>query len=70
MRVNIWDPFPGPTRFGGSEPSPGCPVVTQSLKIISLHKRFQNLGKPINIYIYQNTFAMKAFKPFQNDLQE
>ena len=47
----VWDPFPGPTHFGGSEPSPGCLVITQSLKIQSLRKRFQNLGKPINIYI-------------------
>ena len=47
----LWDPFPCPTSFGGSEPSPRCPVITQSFKIQSLRKRFQNLGKPINIYI-------------------
>ena len=47
----VWDPFPGPTSFDGSEPSPKCPVITQSFKIQSLQKRFQNLGKPINIYI-------------------
>ena len=45
------DPRTGPTRFGGSEPSPRCPIITQSFKIQSLRKRFQNLGKPINIYI-------------------
>ena len=21
---DMWDPFPGLTHFGGSEPSPGC----------------------------------------------
>ena len=41
-KLDVWDPFLGPSRFGGSEPSPGCPIITQSLKIISLRKRFQN----------------------------
>ena len=36
-----------PTRLGGSEPKPwGRPVITQSLKIISLRKRFQNWASP------------------------
>ena len=37
---SLWDPFPGLTRFGGSEPSPRCPIITKSLKIQSLRKRF------------------------------
>ena len=36
--LTLWVPFPGPIRFGGSELSPGCPVITQSLKILSLRK--------------------------------
>ena len=24
LQAGVWRPFPGPTRFGGSEPSPGC----------------------------------------------
>ena len=26
----LWDPFPDTIHFGGSEPSPGCPVITQN----------------------------------------
>ena len=44
--VRLRDPFPGPTRFGGSEPSSGSPFITQSLKIISLWKRFKNWASP------------------------
>ena len=42
----LWDPIPGLIRFGGSESSPGCPVITQSLKIKSLWKRFQFRANP------------------------
>ena len=43
---SVATPEPDPTRFGGSESSPGCPFITQSLKIISLRKRFQNWASP------------------------
>ena len=42
----LWDPILGLIHFGGSEPSPGCPVITQSLKIKSLWKRFQFRANP------------------------
>ena len=42
----LWDPFPGLISFGGSELSPGCPVITQSLKIKFLRKRFQFRASP------------------------
>ena len=64
----LWYPFPGPIRFGGSEPSPGCPVITQSLKIKTLRKRFQFGARNIHNF---NAIRLQngVSSPFQNDLQ-